>query len=50
MSRGIKKALIPDWDERIVRGATQFRQPFKQKTRWWCNRKRPASLITQVLQ
>jgi len=34
----------------IVRGATQIRHPFKQKTCRWCNRKRPASLITQVQQ
>jgi len=28
MDEGIKKTLIPDWDERFVRGATQFRWPY----------------------
>jgi hypothetical protein len=28
------KTLIPNWDERFVRGATQLRQPFNKKTRW----------------
>lgn len=50
MGPEIKKRSSQYWDERFVRGATQFRQPFKQKTRWCATGKRPASLITQVRQ
>jgi hypothetical protein len=45
-----KKRSSHNWDERFVRGTTQFRQPFNQKTRWCATGKRPASLITQVRQ
>jgi hypothetical protein len=38
-----KKRSSQKWDERFVRGATQFRHPFNQKTRW-CATGKKASL------